>query len=140
MEKVITKFELDRLPDKLIGAAIEVHKNLGPGLMESLYQNSLKHESVLRGVSFSWEFNVPVSYKGIEVGAHLPCDFLVENKSVVELKAVWTMMPVFQTIVLTYMELLRTPKGISLNFNCNDLFKKGQWTYVDEYYRRLAER
>ena len=135
----MTKKELDELTYKIIGAAIEVHKALGPGLLESVYHKCLKQELTLRDLSFVSEFLVPVHYKGIDVDTELRCDFLVENKVVVELKAVEAIAPVFEAQVLTYMKLLEKPKGILINFYCTNLFKEGQKTFVNEYFRNLPE-
>ena len=135
----MTKKELDELTYKIIGAAIEVHKALGPGLLESVYHKCLKQELTLRDLSFVSELLVPVHYKGIDVDTELRCDFLVENKVVVELKAVEAIAPVFEAQVLTYMKLLEKPKGILINFYCTNLFKEGQKTFVNEYFRNLPE-
>jgi GxxExxY protein len=81
---------------------------------------------------------VPVEYKGIEIDADLRCDFLVEDSIVVELKSVELMVPVFEAQLLTYMKLLKKPKGILINFNCFNLFKEGQRTFVNEYFKELA--
>lgn len=134
-----TKKELDELTYKIIGAAIEVHKMLGPGLLESVYHKCLKQELMLRGLSFVSEFLVPVHYKGVDIDTELRCDLLVEDKIVVELKAVDTIAPVFESQLLTYMKLLEKPKGILINFYCTNLFKEGQRTFVNEYFRNLPE-
>jgi GxxExxY protein len=134
-----TKKELDELTYRIIGAAIDVHKTLGPGLLESVYHKCLKQEFLLRDLSFVSEFLVPVHYKGIEVDTELRCDFLVEDKIVVELKAVELIAPVFEAQTLTYMRLLEKPKGILINFCCANLFKEGQRTFVNDYFRNLPE-
>jgi GxxExxY protein len=135
----MTKKYLDELTYKIIGAGIEVHKNIGPGLLESVYHKCLKQEFFLRGLNYKSEFIVPVEYKGIEVEADLRCDFLIENAIVVELKAVDAILPVFEAQLLTYMKLLQKPKGILINFNCANLFKDGQQTFVNEYFRLLPD-
>ena len=117
----MTKSYLDALTYKIIGAAIEVHRNLGPGLLESIYQRCLEHEFQLRGISFISQPIVPVYYKDIELDAFLRCDLLAENRIVVE-----TINPIFTAQLLTYMKLLDAPKGILMNFNCINLFKDGQ--------------
>ena len=137
---MITKNELNELTYEIVGAAIEVHKALGPGLLESVYHKCLKQEFFLRELEFSSEFLVPVCYKGIDIEAELRCDFLIENKIVVELKAVDAIAPVFEAQLLTYMKLLEKPKGILINFNCENIFKEGQRTYVNEYFRSLPDR
>ncbi len=135
----MTKKYLDELTYQIIGAAIEVHKALGPGLLESVYHKCLKHEFSLRETSHHSEFFVAVNYKGIDVDAELRCDFLVENAIVVELKTVDEIAPIHEAQLLTYMKLLKKPKGILINFNCINLFKEGQKTFVNEYFRALSD-
>lgn len=136
----MTKKFLDDLTYKIIGAAIEVHKDLGPGLLESVYQKCLKQEFFLRELKYSSELFVPVQYKGIEMDTELRCDFLVEDSIVVELKAVDALAPVHEAQILTYMKLLHKPKGILINFNCANLFKEGQRTFVNELFRKLPDQ
>jgi len=135
----MTKKDLDELTYKIIGAAIEVHKSLGPGLLESVYHKCLKHEFFVRSLSFASELSVPIRYKEVEVETDLRCDFLVEDRIVVEIKAVEAIAPVFEAQLLTYMKLLEKPKGILINFYCTNLFKEGQRTFVNEYFRSLPE-
>lgn len=137
--KIMTKKYLDELTYEIIGAAIEVHKSLGPGLLESVYHKCLRQEFIIRSLSFGSEFLVPVAYKGIHVETDLRCDFLVDNAIVVELKAVDAVAPIFEAQLLTYMKLLHKPKGILINFNCVNLFKDGQQTFVNEYFRLLPD-
>lgn len=94
MKITTTKKELDELTYKIIGAAIEVHKALGPGLLESVYQKCLKQEFFSRELSYASEFLVPVNYKGADINVDLRCDFVVMNLIVVELKAVDSIAPV----------------------------------------------
>jgi GxxExxY protein len=136
----MTKKYLDELTYQIVGAAIEVHKALGPGLLESVYHKCLKQEFLIRNMSFGSEFLVPVEYKGTRVETDLRCDFLVEDSIVVELRAVDVLVPVFEAQLLTYMKLLEKPKGILINFNCANLFKEGQRTYVNEYFRLLPDK
>jgi GxxExxY protein len=135
----ITKTYLKDLVYRVNGAAIEVHKALGPGLLESVYHKCLKHELYLRNISFTSELIVPVNYKGIEIDAELRCDFFVENILPVEIKATDGINPVHEAQLLTYMKLLHVPEGLLLNFNTVNLFRDGQRTYVNERYRYLAE-
>ncbi|MEQ8423669.1 MAG: GxxExxY protein [Cyclobacteriaceae bacterium] len=135
----LTKSYLNELTYEIVGAAIEVHKALGPGLLESVYHKCLKQEFASRQLSFFSEYNVPVQYKGLEIEAELRCDFVVEDSIVVELKAVDAVAPVHEAQLLTYMKLLEKPKGILINFNCANLFKEGQRTYVNELFRELPD-
>jgi GxxExxY protein len=133
----MTKKYLDELTYLIIGAAIEVHKQLGPGLLESVYHKCLKHELMLRNIDYSSEKVVKVNYKGINLDTELRCDFLVDDAIVVELKAVDSFAPVHEAQLLTYMKLLEKPKGILINFNCYNLFDDGQKTFVNELFRKL---
>jgi GxxExxY protein len=135
----MTKQYLDELTYKVIGTAIEVHKTLGPGLLESVYQNCLEHELNLHNIHFLSQPVVPVYYKDIEIDAFLRCDFFIENCLVVEVKSVETMKPIFASQLLTYMKLLEAPKGILINFNCVNLFKEGQKTYVNDIFGSLPD-
>lgn len=135
----MTKKYLNDLTNQIIGAAIEVHKALGPGLLESVYHKCLKQELFLRELKFASELNVPVNYKGLELDAELRCDLLIEDAIVVEIKSVDAIAPVFEAQILTYMKLLQKPKGILINFNYANLFKDGQKTYVNELFRNLPD-
>ncbi len=132
-----TKKQLDELTYKIIGSAIEVHKELGPGLLESIYHKCLKKELLLRGINFKSEFSIPLLYKNEPLDTELRCDLLIENQIVVELKAVETMMPIFEAQLLTYMKLLEVPKGILINFNVKNIFHEGQKTFVNDYFKLL---
>jgi len=135
----LTKSYLNELTYEIVGAAIEVHKALGPGLLESVYHRCLKQEFVVRNLHYSSEHIVAVDYKGMEIDADLRCDFVVDDAIVVELKAVDMVAPVHEAQLLTYMKLLEKPKGILINFNCANLFKEGQRTFVNEFFRQLPD-
>jgi len=135
----MTRQTITELTYEIIGATIEVHKSLGPGLLESVYHKCLVHEFEIRNLYFHSEFIVPVNYKGIDIDTALHCDFLVEDAIVLEIKAVAEILPVHVAQILTYMRLLEKPKGIMINFNCVNLFKEGQKTYVNDLYRNLPE-
>ena len=133
----ITKTYLTDLTYRINGAAIEVHKILGPGLLEKVYHKCLAHEFFLRGINFESEYRVPIDYKGMETEADLRCDFLVENIIFVEIKSVAAMPPIFDAQTISYMNLAGKPKGILFNFNVVNLYKEGQKTLVNDIYRRL---
>jgi len=135
----LTKSYLKDLIYKVNGAAIEVHKALGPGLLESVYHKCLKHELSERGISFKSELVVPVNFKGLTLDAELRCDLFIENILPVELKAVEYILPVHEAQIITYMKLLEVPEGLLINFNVSHLFKEGQKTYVNELYRNLPD-
>lgn len=136
---MITKKQLNEITYQLIGAAIEVHKELGPGLLESVYEKCYKKELQLRGIRFQSQLYVPVSYKGVDLDTELRVDLLAEEFVVVELKSVEAMIPVHEAQLLTYMRLLKKPKGIIINFNCTNIFKEGQKTMVNELFSILPE-
>ncbi len=121
------------------GAAIEVHKHLGPGMLESVYHLCLKHELDLRGIKFESEMLIPIGYKGLEFDATLKCDLFVEDILVVELKSVSELLPIHQAQIMSYMNLLGVPKGLLLNFNVVNIFKHGQKTVVNALYRDLED-
>jgi GxxExxY protein len=132
-----TKQDLKDLVYQVNGAAIEVHKSLGPGLLESVYHKCLKHELELRKIKFQSELLIPIQYKRIEVDAELRCDFLIEEKLVVELKSVTEMKPIFEAQILSYMNLLKIPIGLLINFNETNIYKEGQKTYINNLYNQI---
>lgn len=136
---MITKTELKNLVYEVNGAAIEVHKNLGPGLLESVYHKCMKRELFLKGLQFHSEIIIPIEYKGLDIEAELRYDLLVENELIVELKATEGFHPVHEAQLLTYMKLLKKPLGLLINFNVTNIFNDGQRTFVNELYRSLEE-
>ena len=112
-----SKKHLDDLSYEVIGAAIEVHKVLGPGLLESAYHQCLSHELSLRRISFKTEVIIPIEYKDFEFETSLRCNLFIEDILVAELKAIESVLPIHEAQILTYMKLLKAPKGIILNFN-----------------------
>lgn len=105
------------LTDKIIGAAIEVHKVLGPGLLESAYQVCMEHESTLQNIPFKRLVDLPLQYKGIQLDAGYEIDLVYDNRVVVELKAVEHVLPVHEAQLLTYMKLTGIRVGLLINFN-----------------------
>ena len=134
---MVTKKYLDDLTYEIIGSAIEVHKIMGRGLLESVYHQCLKEELLHRKINFLTEMKVPVIYKGKMLDVDFRCDLFVEKSIVVELKSVQEIIPIYEAQLLTYMKLLRCPKGILINFNCSNIFKEGQKTFVNEYFSVL---
>ena len=135
----MTQKYLDELTFNVIGAAIEVHKNMGSGLLESVYQQCMIEELTNRNINFVSEFKVPVIYKGKEIDIEFRCDLFVDNCLVVELKSVSEIKPIHDAQVLNYMNLLKVPKGIIINFNCFNIFREGQKTFVNEYFKKLEK-
>ncbi len=136
----MTKKYLDELTYEIIGSAIEVHKIMGRGLLESVYHECMKEELKHRKINFQTETKVPVVYKEKLLDLDFRFDLLIENCIVVELKAVQEMTKVFEAQLLTYMKLLKCPKGILINFNCANIFYEGQKTFVSEHFNLLPDQ
>jgi GxxExxY protein len=134
---MLSKSNINNLIYKVNGAAIEVHKALCPGLLESVYSECLQFELKLRGISFRSENHIPLNYKGLQTSALLRFDLLVEEMLVVELKSVKEIEPIHEAQILSYMKLLKLPKGLIINFNVRNLFIEGQKTYVNQLYYEL---
>jgi len=113
--------EQDALTGRVIGCAIEVHRNLGPGLLESTYERCLAHELSLAGFDFKVQVPVPVNYKGINLDCAYRLDMLIEDKFILELKAVDRLNGVHEAQLLTYMKLARVSTGLLINFNVKKL-------------------
>lgn len=103
--------------EQIIGGAIEVHRYWGPGLYEEIYERSLCHELRLRDLSFQSQLQLPLLYKGVHVGDDLRLDVLVENKVIVELKAVKALEPIHEAQLLTYLRLTGARVGLLINFH-----------------------
>jgi GxxExxY protein len=134
---MITKSYLNDLSYKIIGCAIEVHKQLGPGLFESVYHGCLKKEFFLRKINAVSQLLVPVAYKGLLSDTEYRLDFLVEDQIVAELKAIDGILPIHEAQLLTYMRLLSKAKGIIINFNCSNLINEGTKQMVNEVFSNL---
>jgi GxxExxY protein len=115
---------------RIVGAAIEVHKALGPGLLEGTYRRCLLHELKLKGLQVASEVPIAITYKGLPIDASYRADLIVENICLLELKAVAELNRVHQLQALTYMRLARLPVGLLINFNVARL-KDGIRRYVN---------
>jgi GxxExxY protein len=115
--------EMNELTEKIIGAAIEVHRTLGPGLMESAYAECLCRELSLQGIPFEREKALPVEYKGVKLDCGYKLDLLVAGSVVVELKAVEELLPIHEAQLLTYLRLGGWKVGLLINFNVPILTK-----------------
>ena len=109
--------EFDLLSNRVIGCALEVHKELGPGLLEGTYQRCLAHELDLADIPHHVEAPVPIVYKGLELECGYRIDILVEDTLVLELKSVAALLPIHEAQLLTYMKLAGKATGLLLNFN-----------------------
>jgi GxxExxY protein len=135
----MTKKHLNELTYKVIGCAIEVHKHLGPGLLESAYEKCFLRELNLRGIANKTQVWVPLQYKGLLLDMELRLDVLVEDVLCVELKAQEGLLPIHEAVVLSYTQMLEKPKGILINFHCVNIFKEGQKTLVNNLFSLLPE-
>ena len=121
--------EFDELSGKIIGCAIEVHKNLGPGLMESAYEQCLSYELTAAGIKHETQKELPIDYKGLRIDSGYRIDLIVENKIIVELKSVDKILPIYEAQLLTYMKLAGVKIGLIINFNVTKL-KEGIKRFV----------
>lgn len=117
------------LSNKVIGAAIDVHRELGPGLLENTYQQCLAHELKLNSIDFKLEWPLPVEYKGMQLDCGYRVDILVEGQIIVELKAVEELLGIHEAQILTYMKLANIEQGFLINFNVKRL-KDGLKSFV----------
>ncbi|EKQ69981.1 hypothetical protein OsccyDRAFT_0236 [Leptolyngbyaceae cyanobacterium JSC-12] len=109
--------ELNEVSGQVIGAAIAVHRELGPGLLESAYEACLVYELRQRGVGVEQQLVQPIFYKGLQLECGYRLDLLVENQVIVELKAVESMLPIHEAQLLTYLKLRQLRLGLLINFN-----------------------
>lgn len=134
-----TKKYLTDLIYQVNGATIEVHKTIGPGLLESIYHKCMIKELSLRGIKFQSELIIPIEYKGLELESDLRCDLFIENCLVLELKATDKIIPIHIAKLMSYMKLLETPIGLMINFNVTNIYHEGQKTYINDLYRWLED-
>lgn len=117
MNKIVIPEEVERLAALAVDAAFAVHSELGPGLLESAYQACFVHELGLRGVAYQKELHVPLDYKGVRIEVGFRADVIIEQKLLIELKAVEQLLPIHKAQVITYLKLTRLPLGLLINFN-----------------------
>ena len=135
----ITKRLINELTYEVIGAAIEVHKELGPGLLEQVYEQCLIHELKLRGLKVASQQPIQLKYNDVALETRLLFDLKVEDLITVECKSVAEEKSIFDAVLMSYMKLLKKPKGILINFNCLNIFSEGQKTFVNELYAALPD-
>ena len=109
--------EINQLTGIVIGAAIEVHKTLGPGLLESVYEECLGHELKLRTVNFERQKELPIEYKGLKLNCGYRIDLLVQDQLILELKSCDAIQPIHEAQLLTYLKLSGIKYGLLMNFN-----------------------
>ena len=136
---MITKKSITQLSYDIISCAIKVHKELGPGLLESIYEKCLKYELEKNGYKVSQQMRVPVIYDGIEMDMDLRLDLLVNDSIVIEIKAIEFILPVHEAQLITYMKLLKKPQGLLINFFSKSI-TKGMKPFVNEFFRLLPDQ
>ena len=119
------KLIFEALTEQIIGAAIDVDKALGPGLLESVYEECLCHELHLRQLHFQRQVTVPVLYKGVALDCGYRLDLIVEDIVILELKSIDRVLPIHEAQLLTYLKLLDKPVGFIFNFNVPALGRGG---------------
>ena len=134
---MMTQKYLNDLTHTIIGAAIEVHKELGPGLLESIYEKCLIYLLKEKGLTVISQQKVPVKFRDLYLDCDLRFDLLVENSIIVEIKAVAEFLPIHEAQLLTYLKLMEKPKGILINFT--NIFKEGQETIVTGLFAKLPK-
>ena len=112
---------IDGLAKEVVDAAFKVHSTLGPGLLESVYEVCLAHELSRRGLEIQTQVAFPIVYEDVRLDAGLRIDLVVENRLIVEIKAVETMPPVFEAQLLTYLKLTKMRLGLLINFNVSKI-------------------
>ncbi len=113
--------KFDELSNKVIGCAIEAHKNLGPGLLESAYERCLSYELTAAGLRHETQKELPLEYKGLKLDSGYRIDLVIENEIVVEIKSVDKILPIHEAQILTYMKLAGIKVGLLINFNVTKL-------------------
>lgn len=135
---MITQKYINEISYKIIGCAFEVHKHLGPGLLESVYESCLIDEMKNSGLSVKSQIYVPVLYKGKDLGGTLKLDLLVNDIIVVEEKSVEQMIPLYKAQLLSYLKLAGKPKGLLVNFNCENI-REQLVSLVTEEFSKLPK-
>ena len=129
---------ITKLSYEIMGCAIEVHKELGPGLLKSIYEKCLTYELRNKGYKVGNQVTVPIIYKEISLVSNVRLDLLVNDTIVVEIKSVEHLLPVHQAQLLTYMRLLEKPQGILLNFNSYNI-TKSSIPLVNNHFKKLVD-
>jgi GxxExxY protein len=132
----MTKKEETQLSYEITGYAIKVHKLLGPGLLESVYEKCLMYELIQNGYLVQQQLKVPLTYQDLEFETELRLDLLINNTIIVELKTVENLLPVHEAQLLTYMKLLKKPQGLLINF-FTDNITKSMKPMVNDFFAEL---
>ncbi|MGU3374264.1 GxxExxY protein [Chryseobacterium sp. M5A1_1a] len=134
----MTKKEITQLSYEITEFAIKVHKILGPGLLESIYEECLKIELIKNGYNVKQQQVASINYEGIEIETKLIVDLLVNDTIIIELKAVEAILPIHEAQLLTYMRVLKKPQGLLINFFTNNITKSLK-PFINEYFRELPD-
>lgn len=134
----MTQRTTNELTEAIIGAAIEVHRTLGPGLLETAYSQCLCRELSIQGIPFARELRCPVEYKGVHLDCGYRVDLLVDSRVVVEVKAVESLLPIHEAQVLTYLRIGGWHVGLLINFSV-DVLKNGLRRFVLNFKEELCE-
>jgi GxxExxY protein len=132
----MTKKEVTQLSYDIVGCAITVHKTLGPGLLESVYEKCLQKELEYNGFQVETQKKVKLEYRDLLIETELRLDLIVNNTVVVEIKSVENLLPVHEAQLLTYMSLLEKPQGLLINFYTDNITKSVK-PMVNEYFKML---
>lgn len=135
---MMTKKSVTQLSYEITGLAIKVHKNLGPGLLESVYEECLKIELLKNGFDVKQQLYVPINYEGVEINTKLIVDLLVNDCIVLELKAIEEVLPIHGAQLLTYMKVLKKPQGLLINFFTTNITKSLK-PFINEYFKMLPD-
>jgi len=130
----MTKKQITQLSYEITGLAIKVHRTLGAGLLESIYEKCLVHELIKNGYNVKQQVKVPISYEEITIDTELKIDLLVNDCVIVELKAIEQLLPIHEAQLLTYMKILKKPQGLLINFFTDNITKSLK-PFVNEYFR-----
>ena len=134
----MTKKKVTQLSYEIIGLAIKVHKELGAGLLESIYEDCLKYELEKNGYDVKQQLTVPIIYDNKIMETKLVVDLLVNDTIVVELKAIEETLPIHEAQLLTYMKVLKKPQGLLINFFSQNITKSMK-PFVNEYFNMLTD-
>ncbi|VXC28958.1 GxxExxY protein [Chryseobacterium sp. 8AT] len=135
---MITKKEVTQLSYEIKGLAIKVHKTLGSGLLESIYEECLKIELIKNGYDVKQQLYTTIDYEGVTIETKLIVDLLVNDLIILELKAVEEILPIHEAQLLTYMKVLKKPQGLLINFFTNNITKSLK-PFINEYFKELPD-
>jgi GxxExxY protein len=137
MEKIVTQKYIDYLSKEIIGCAIEIQKELGPGMLESAYEKCMIYLLRKKGFKVESQLEVSIKFQDLVVDNAYRLDLLVEDLVIVELKTVSEFTPVNKAQIITQLKFMKKPKGVLINFHCSNIFHEGQQTFVTKEYAKL---